>query len=302
MLKKLLIGVGVLLLLVVLGAAGFVYAQASAFDASMSKVYAVKPPQLAASTDPLVIARGKHLAEAIGGCFGCHGPDLGGKPGDKMGPVGVLYSPNLTRGTGGAGNRYSDAQLARVIRDGIKADGHSLRFMPAQDLSWWPDDDLVAIVSFVRSVPPVDRSFPPSTVGVVGKVLDRIGMLPLDVARRIDHDKPRPKTLAPTPTAEYGAELARACQGCHGPGLSGGPIPGAPPSMPIPANITPDPSGIKLYTEADFNHLLDSGVKRSGKPLDPFMPIATLRAMNDVERKALFAYLMSLPPKPFGGR
>jgi mono/diheme cytochrome c family protein len=302
MLKKVLIGVGIFLLVVLLGATGFVYAQASAFDTSMAKLYSVKPPSIMASTDAAVIARGKHLAASLGGCFGCHGEDLGGKPGEDMGPLGSVSASNLTRGKGGVGAHYSDAELARVIRDGIKADGHSLRFMPAQDMSWWPDDDLTALVSFVRSVPPVDRALPPSRIGVVGKVIDRLGMLPLDIARRIDHDKPHPKTLQATPTPAYGAELARLCQGCHGEGLSGGPIPGAPPDLPVPSNITPHETGIKLYTEADFMHLLDTGLKRDGKQLNPFMPIAVLRAMNDVERKALWAYLRSVPGKPFGGR
>jgi mono/diheme cytochrome c family protein len=302
MLKKVLRVVGILLVMALVGLLGFAYVQARAFDASMSKQYAVQMPPISASNEPQVIARGKHLAESLGGCFTCHGKDLGGEAGEAMGPIGVLNAPNLTRGKGGIGNRYSDAQLARVIRHGVKADGHSLRFMPAQDLSWWPDDDLIAIVSFVRSLPPVDRTLPAPTVGMVGKVLDRVDMLPLDVARRIDHAKPRPKTLAPTPTPEYGAELARLCQGCHGSGLSGGPIPGAPSDLPVPSNITPHDTGIKLYTEADFTRLLDTGVKRDGKPLNPFMPITIIRAMNDVERRALWAYLRALPPKPFGGR
>jgi mono/diheme cytochrome c family protein len=302
MLKKVLIGAGIFLLVVLLGASGFAYVQASAFDASMAKLYSVQPPSITASTDPQVIARGQHLAASLGGCFGCHGDDLGGKPGEDMGPLGAVSASNLTKGKGGVGTRYSDAQLARVLRHGIKADGHSLRFMPAQDMSWWPDDDLTAMVSYVRSMPPVDRTLPPSHVGLIGKVIDRLGMLPLDIARRIDHDRPRPKTLVATPTAAYGAELGRLCKSCHGDTLSGGPIPGAPADLPVPSNITPHETGIKLYTEADFMHLLDTGVKRDGKQLNPFMPIAVLRAMNDVERKALWAYLRSLPPKPFGGR
>jgi mono/diheme cytochrome c family protein len=302
MLKKGLLGLGVVLLLVVLALCAFAYVQASAFDASVAKVYAIAPPAIAASTDPLLIARGKHLTESIGGCVGCHAADLGGKPSDPMGPLGVAYPPNLTSGRGGIGQRYSDGQLARVIRDGIKADGRSLRFMPAQDLSWWPDQDLVALVSYLRSLPAVDRVSPPSTVGLVGKVLDRLGKLPLDIARRIDHDAPRAKILAATPTQAYGKYLARSCASCHGPGLSGGRIPGAPAKLAVPANITPHRTGIKHYTEADFMHLLDTGEKPNGKKLDPFMPIAALRAMNDTERRALFAYLMSLPPRPFGQR
>jgi mono/diheme cytochrome c family protein len=301
-LKRVSLGLGAIFLLLLLLLGGFVYAQVAAFDASIGKVYAIAPPALRASTDPAVIARGKHLADSIGGCVGCHGADLGGKPGDPMGPIGVVNAPNLTAGKGGAGAHYSDGELARVIRDGIKADGRSLRFMPAQDLSWWPDQDLIAIVSYLRSVPPIDRESPASTIGTLGKVLDRLDKLPLDIARRIDHSAARASTLEPTATREYGAYLARGCAGCHGPGLSGGRIPGAPAKLAVPANITPHATGIKHYSEADFMRLLDTGVKPNGKKLDPFMPIAALRAMNDTERRALFAYLMSRPPKPLGQR
>ena len=302
MLKRVLRWTAIALFVLLLAAAGFVFAQVSAFDASLAKVYDVPPPAIAASTDPAVLERGKHLAESLGGCQACHGNDLGGKPGEAMGPIGVLPAPNLTRGKGGIGARYSDGQLARLIRSGIKADGRSVRFMPSQDFHWWPEPDLVAIVSYMRSVPNVDRIMPDGHVGVLGKVLDRMGKFTLDVARRIDHEAPPPKVPAPAPTAAYGKYLAKLCQGCHGEGLSGGKIPGAPTELPIPTNITPHQTGIKRYTEADFMKLLDTGIKPDGKKLDPFMPIEALTAMNEVEKKALWAYLSTLPPKPFGGR
>ena len=88
-----------------------------------------------------MIDRGKHLAESLGACTACHGADLGGKAGEPMGRSASCTRPNLTTGKGGVGKQYSDAQLARVIRHGIKADGKSLRFMPAQDFAWWPDAD-----------------------------------------------------------------------------------------------------------------------------------------------------------------
>jgi mono/diheme cytochrome c family protein len=293
------LGLGAVL---VLGAFGFAATEAAAFDASLKHVYAVPPPLLSASTDAAIVARGKHLAESIGGCIGCHGSDLGGMPAEDMGPIGMLHAPNLTRGRGGVGSRYTDGQLARLVRDGIKSDGRGVRFMPAQDMSWWPDEDVVAVISYVRSVSNVDRPPGVSRVGMLGKVLDRMDKLPLDVARRIDHTVKHASTLTPAPTAAYGANLARLCTGCHGPTFSGGPIPGAPPSLPVPANITPDTSGIKHYDEATFMRFIDTGVKPSGRKLDPFMPLQILQAMNDTEKRALFAYLSSLPPRPFGGR
>src|SRR5262249_35459277 len=147
-----------------------------------------------------------------------------------------------------------------------------------------------------------DRSMPDGHVGFIGKVLDRFDVLPLDVARRIDHTARPAAAPEPAPTAEYGAYIGKLCTGCHGTGLSGGPIPGAPPDLPIPANITPHETGIKLYTEADFIRMCDTGIKRDGKKLNPFMPQPTLAAMNAIEKRALWAYLQSVPPKPFGNR
>lgn len=302
MLKRVLkwIGIG-LAVLVVLGV-GFAYVQASAFDASVKKVYDVPPLAISASTDPTVIDRGKHLAESLGGCMGCHGDDLGGKEGEAMGPLGQVHGTNLTAGAGGIGKKYSDGQFARLLRHGIKADGTSLRFMPAPDFAWWPDADVAALISYIRSLPPVDRNMPEGHVGVLGKVLDRFDIIPLDVARRIDHTAKPAAVPAPAPTAEYGAYIGRLCTGCHGTGLSGGPIPGAPADLPVPANITLHETGIKLYTEADFIRMANTGIKRDGTKINPFMPLPTLAAMNDIEKRALWAYLSSLPPKPFGGR
>ena len=302
MLKRVLRWSGIVLGVVLLAAGGFVYAQASAFDASLDKVYDVQVTGIAVSSDPAVVARGKHLAESLGGCTACHGADLGGLPGEQMGPLGQFHGSNLTSGKGGIGKHYSDAQLARVIRHGVKADGKTLRFMPAQDFSWWPDTELIALVSYLRSVPPVDRTMPEGHVGVLGKVLDRLDKFVMDVARRIDHHAARPSVPEPAPTPQYGRYLALLCTGCHGPHLGGGKIPGAPPELPIPSNITPHETGIKAYTEADFIALLNTGIKRDGKKLDPFMPVAALAAMNDVEKKALWAYLRAVPPRPFGSR
>jgi cytochrome c553 len=300
--KKVLLSLGILVVVAALGGGAFVLFQVLAFDASMNKDYGIEPLDFHASTDPAIIARGKHLAEANGGCMECHGSDLGGKPSEDLGPIGSMPAANLTSGNGGVAGRYSDGQLARLLRHGLRDSGKSLRFMPAQDISWWPDDDVEALISFLRTLPPVDRTMPDPEIGLLGKVLDRVDAIPLDVARRIDHAAARPKTLPPEPTAAYGANLARSCKGCHGEHFSGGPIPGAPAEMPVPANITPHESGIAAATEADWNRLLDTGIKRDGKPLDPFMPIAMLRAMDASERSALWKFLKAQPALPFGQR
>jgi mono/diheme cytochrome c family protein len=182
-----------------------------------------------------VLARGQHSATSFGGCTGCHGPDLSGSPPESFGPIGVMSPPNITAERGGAGGRYTDAELAGAIRYGVRHDGTSLTFLPTEEHAWWTDDDLQAVVSYIRSVPPVDAEREPSQTGVLGKVLTGFGVM--DFRSAIATPKSSLGTPPnPEPTARCGAFLAIGCKGCHGDDLSGGPIPGAPADLPMPAN------------------------------------------------------------------
>ncbi len=301
MLKRILKGLGAVIVILLIAVAGFVGLQVRAYNSSMATVYGVPAPKIERSSDTAVLERGKHLAESLGGCAtaDCHGADLGGGKPLKMGPLGTLTSPNVT--AGGRAAAYSDGELARLILHGIKKDGHSVTFMPSQDFSWWPDDDVRAVISYVRTLPPVTRPDGVLELGLLAKVLDRRDLIQIDVARRIDHDK-RPTAPKPEPTAVYGAFIGRMCFGCHGSHLSGGPIPGAPPSMAVPKNITAHETGLKDWTFADFDRALMQGVRKDGSKIDPMMPIEALGKMNGVEKQALWAYLRSVPPAPFGGR
>ena len=112
------------------------------------------------------------------------------------------------------------------------------------------------------------------------------------------------KTCAPppTPTAVYGKYLAMACTGCHGDHFSGGKIPGTPPDFPPPLNLTPDKTGLAGWTYEDFDKLLTTSIRKNGEKLKPFMPVEAFGKVNDTEKHALFAYLQTLPPVPYGNR
>jgi mono/diheme cytochrome c family protein len=278
-----------------LGIGAWVGSAVFAYNRSMATVYDVPVPAVTLSTDSLVIARGKHLVESVAGCASgdCHGIDLGGGTPIEAGPVGTIAAPNIT--SGGVGADYWDGEIARLILHGIRRDGRSVRFMPSQDLAWLPDDDIAAIISYVRSVPAVDRPSGPVNLGILAKVLDRRSAMVVDVARRIDHTR-REQAPPPAPTAAYGAYLAKSCVGCHGEHLSGGKIPGTPPSLPIPANLTPHATGLASWSFADFEKVLTTGIRPDGRKLDPFMPIESLGKMNDTEKRAIWEYLRGLPP------
>jgi hypothetical protein len=299
--KRVLLGVGGVLGLILVGGGAFVGCQVHRYNASMDQVYDVPVPTIARVTEPVALARGEHVAEAVGGCSGgdCHGTDYAGGKTIDAGPVGKITGPNIT--SAGLGAAYSDGELFRLLRHGLKKDGRSVRFMPTHHINWLSDADLTAAISYVKTRPPVDKPNGPFEIGLLGKVLDRQDLFELDVARRIDHDKIE---LAgpPAPDATYGRFLARGCVGCHGAGFAGGPIPGAPPTLPTPLNITPDATGLKGWSYADFDKLLVEGIRKNGKKLDPFMPITAYKKLDEIEKKALWAYLESLPARPFGER
>jgi cytochrome c553 len=289
---------------VALGVAGGVslYVACERYDASVDRTYEVPVPKVERSRDPEVLARGKHLVESVGACAMevCHGADLGGGLALEMGPLGTLAAPNLTAG-GVVAKAYSDGELVRLVKHGLKRDGRSVELMPSEELGWLPESDVMAMVSYVRSVPAVDRVDRGTATPFPEKLLDRLYDLPVDVARRIDHtlveDVP-----APAPTAAYGAFLARPCRLCHGPHFSGGRIPGLPPSMTTPLDLTADPTGLAGWTFEDFDRTMRHGVRKNGTSLSVFMPIDAWKNLDDVEMHALWAYLEQLPARPFGQR
>jgi len=301
LLKRIALAISAAVVLAGAVAGVYAFARSRTFDASMDKVYPIAPLPLQRSADPAVIARGKHLADAIAGCTVsfCHEGDLGGGETFSVGPLATFTGPNVS--PGGLGAAYADGELARLIRHGVKKDGRSVRLMPAQDFGWLSDADLVAIISFFRSVAPVDRPNGIVKVNTLGKIYDVNGDFAIDVARRIDHEK---IDLAPPPSAnaDYGRYLSRVCTACHGEHLSGGPIPGGPPSFPVPLNLTPHETGLKSWTFEDFDELLTHGIRKNGMKLQEFMPIEAFGKMDRSEKTALFAYLRTLPPTPFGNR
>jgi mono/diheme cytochrome c family protein len=294
----------VLLVLVAGGAFAFFKMQVRAFDESMAKHYEIPLPTVQLTEDPLLLARGKHLAESLGACTVCHGDNFAGGKTENMGPLGKMTYPNVTSSPDGMLSKYSDAELIRLLRHGVKRDGTSVRMMPMQEMSWWPDSDRIALASYLRhGVQPVAGQPGVVEFSDFAKLLDRLDKIPIDVARRVDHDA-APATTSPAESAEYGKLLAVSCRGCHGEDhMSGGRIPGTPPDMPAPRNLTPHETGLKDWTYDDFVATVRTGKEKGAGPaLNAFMPIAALQKYDETELKALWAYLRTLPPVEFGKR
>ena len=124
------------------------------------------------------LERGKYLVDSVMGCLGCHTETDFRKPGSPPveGRLGAgarwadaafpwVVAPNITPDKEtGAGN-WTDDMLARAIREGIGHDGRALfPIMPYQSFRLMSDEDLAAVVVYIRSLPAVRNQLPSTQI------------------------------------------------------------------------------------------------------------------------------------------
>jgi len=267
-------------------------------NARLNKKYDFPPSNIVLPTDAASIEYGKHRAESL--CEGCHGKDLSGiEKWFNAGPLGTIDSANLTPGEGGFGREAASVEdYVRAIRHGIDPEGKPL-FMPAVvSTSQLSDEDLAAIIAYVKSIPPVDHKTNGQNFKPLAKILLVLGVLPQLPVEVISHET---HVTAPERgvSVEYGDYLVNTndCHLCHGPNLNGGPFPD-PTRIKISPNLTPG-GELAFWTEQQFINTIRTGVTPGGHELDPtFMPWKDYRLFTDDELKAIWLYLGSLAKLP----
>lgn len=285
--------------------------------------YPAVPPaeNVTVRATPELVARGEYLAKHVSGCVVCHAdhdyaqyanpvvPGTEGRGGENFGVDGsavrVLYSSNIT--PAGIGS-WTDGELIRAFTTGVNRDGTPLfPIMPYLRYGRLSQDDVHAIVAYLRTLKAVEYTPPPRELGMP---------LPL-VVRTI----PTPASLRPIPPktdrVAYGEYItnAAACADCHTPQESGQPIPGRDFAggfeFPLrgggivrSANITPDANtGIGAWTEEQFIEkfkAFDGAARRTLTPAEQrentSMPWYDYAGMTREDLGAIYVYLRSLPP------
>lgn len=279
-------------IILVFAFAGYLYISNQA-ESRFNKTYEVSLQPLEYSSDSLTLALGKHLS-VIKGCADCHGSNFQGGYVINDAPVGVVYAPNLTKGKGGKTANYTDDDWVRSIKHGVNPEGKPLWIMPSYEYDVLSEEDLAAIITYVKSREPVDSEPVQNSLGPIGKILLNFDKIPLLAAEKINHGpKEIVKRVVPEETAAYGEYLITSCIGCHRDNLKGG-EPIAPGFPPVP-DITPA-GKLAKYTEDDFMKMLRTGVAQDGHQVDAKdMPWTMTKEFNDLEIKAIFKYLKTLP-------
>jgi len=264
------------------------------------RTYDVPEEPIAVSDDSAIIARGAHLAASVG-CADCHGEGLRGNAVIDAPPMGRLVALNLTKGEGGIGGQLTPALIERAVRHGVSPTGQALRIMPSNDYQYMSDDDIRAVVSYVQHVSPVNNVLAPSHLMLLPRALMVANVASFLPAESMRDSAGKPMSVAPSPTKEYGVYLATlaGCRACHGPGLSGGKIGFGDPSWGPAANLTPS-GNLGKWSEAEFVQTIRTGKRPDGSPLRAPMPWKTISNMTDDELHAVWLYLQSMPPRPYG--
>ncbi len=267
-----------------------------------SRVIEITVAPVAYASGDAVLGRGKYLYESRG-CMECHGDDGAGR--DVIDdPNGFhVKSPNISPGPGSVVKTYSEVDWVRTIRHGVTPQRHPMILMPSRDYNRLTDDDLAAIVAYVRSLSPAVGSAAEIRFPLLLKALYAFGVVK-DDAQEIDHSLAPSKPVAESVSVVHGHYVANMCTGCHGDGFSGGKIPGSPPDWPPAANLTTgEGSVLPRYDSADkFKAMLRTGKRPDGSAVSTVMPFPTLKNVNDTDADALYTFLKSLPPRRAGDR
>jgi mono/diheme cytochrome c family protein len=224
------------------------------------------------------IREGERLA-GIRGCRGCHGAQLAGDVFVDDPLLARVVSPNLTI----AAREYTDAELERIIRHGIRPDGRSVVVMPSGMFSVLDDADLGRIIAYVRSVPPVPGNPREVRLGPLARLMFALGKFEpaaVEVRRAAALSASFPSGNDPM---AQGAYLARtACTECHGFDLRGG---DKPPDLRIAAG----------YSREEFIHLMRTGKALGDRELTLMSKVARGRFSHftDSEIGALHDYLLA---------
>ncbi len=253
----------------------------------------IKPRPVAYTTEAQTVERGRYLF-ASRGCTDCHGASGTGREFVNDGKGTRLAGPNIT--AAGVVARYQPEDWNSAIRHGVKPNGRPLLVMPSEDYNRLTNDDLNALVSYIRQLPAKEGGTPAAIeLPRPAWVLYGLGVIP-DAAARIDHQLAPSRPVPAGVTVANGQYVANMCIGCHGANLAGGKIPGGPPDWPAAADIRPgkDSSMARYPTADSFVAMLRNGKRPDGTPIQ-VMPFESLGQLSDVDARALYAYLQALP-------
>jgi cytochrome c553 len=201
-------------------------------------------------------AEGERLSRIVGCWAGCHGKTGQGGSIDMDGYYSVS-APSLTSVI----PDYSDAELARLIRFGVKRDGSSALGMISYTFYPLSDEDLVNIIAHLRRQPPHPTAARHKSITLAARLELALGKWQV-AADQVDATRPRWGELPRATAFERGRYLASiTCSECHGIDFRGNEFKDntydGGPSLAV----------IAMYGRDEFRHLMRTGEPIGGRDL-----------------------------------
>lgn len=220
---------------------------------------------------------GERLARIIGCLDGCHGRHGEGGHEEIEGIVRHV-APTLPQVL----PAYSDAELARLVRYGVKRDGRSAVGMTSYTFWALGDQDLVNVIAALRQLPPVPAMARELSLSWRGRWSLVTGEWKVS-SEQVERERPRWGELPRTTALERGRYLASiTCSECHGLDFQGNALERAP-SLAI----------VGAYTAEQFLHLIRTAEPPGGRTLDPNMRWVADAPFSDTEIDDLYRFLRS---------
>jgi len=263
----------------------------------------------AAEDQQALLARGDYLVNGPVACGTCHNTrakDFSFVPGmafaggfHLVDPGFDVYTANITSDKETGIGTWSDSDIITALREGKDKEGKIIfPPMPVPTYNSMSDDDVKAIVAYLRTIKPIHNEVPESKWNVPQQAMPPAKGLPAP---------PKSEKLA------YGGYIVNSLAHCfechstpddhgapdlvHGLGAGGFQIQLAPEILVHTANITSDPeTGIGKWSDADIKKAITEGVTPTGGKLSPPMPYTFFKNMTPEDLDAVVAYVRTIPP------
>ncbi len=302
--------------------AGFVIVVGIGFAwLSLRKPKMAPPANVTIDRTPERLARGKYLYNLVLDCDGCHGEKDFSRFGNpivtsgagfvfppEMELPGTLVAPNITSDPEAGIGQWTDGEVIRAVREGISRDGHNLfPLMPYTGYRHMSDQDVYALVAYVRTIPPSKNRVPAT------KINFPVNLMVKGVPQPVTQPVP---AADPSNKLKYGEYLVTigSCVECHTQMVrgrldkdklyAGGREFRFGNKRVVSANITPDAeTGMgklsedqwveKFYQYKDY---VKNGPPKVGAEGFTLMPWLSMAQMEESDLRAIYAYLKTVKP------
>lgn len=276
------------------------------FLLALSACSSEPPVPMRPAMDEAMYRRGETLVKGLAACGFCHGqtpspdsPLSGGRVIEDR--YGEVHAPNLTHASSGIG-KWSVEELIDAIRNSRGREDEELSQEVHRGFLWMSDEDLLSIIAYLRSAPPIENEVERRQVGFVSRNTKGFWKSRKDVRGSVPPIRPVEKEAY----GEYLVDNIAQCGLCHnspettfgdGEYLGGGRTitQGEESRIASPLRGTTTGSFGK-WSAADIVAYLRTGTTPDKRVSDPrFCPYKFYANAPQTELEAVAAYLKTLP-------